>query len=51
MDRLHDELVATVRDPAWDHGVASAVDLILVGHYSKRFADYAAEVRRRTIST
>ncbi|MBH0777720.1 phosphate signaling complex PhoU family protein [Nocardia bovistercoris] len=49
MDRLHEELLTTVLDPGWGHGVTAAVDLTLVGRYYERFADNAVEVGRRTI--
>jgi phosphate transport system regulatory protein PhoU len=49
MDRLHEELLATVLGPAWDHGITAAVDLTLIGRYYERFADNAVEVGRRTI--
>jgi phosphate uptake regulator len=49
MDRLHEQLLATVLGPAWDHGITAAVDLALVGRYYERFADNAVEVGRRTI--
>ncbi|MBY8857140.1 hypothetical protein K7711_11680 [Nocardia sp. CA2R105] len=49
MDRLHEELLATVLDPASDHGITTAVDLTLIGRYHERFADNAVEVGRRTI--
>ena len=49
MNQLHDELLATIRDPAWDHGATTTVDLVLVGQYYKRFADNGADVARRTI--
>ncbi len=49
MDGLHEELLATVLGPAWDHGITAAVDLTLIGRYYERFADNAVEVGRRTI--
>ncbi|MFF0487394.1 phosphate signaling complex protein PhoU [Nocardia sp. NPDC004068] len=49
MDQLHRELLSTILDPAWTHGVTAAVDLSLLGRYYERFADNAVEVGRRTI--
>ncbi|WP_227981337.1 phosphate signaling complex PhoU family protein [Nocardia spumae] len=49
MDHLHEQLLGTVLDPDWDHGVTAAVDLTLLGRYYERFADNAVEVGRRTI--
>lgn len=49
MDRLHEELLAAVLDPVWDHGVTAAVDVTLLGLYYERFADNAVEVGHRTI--
>ncbi|MBH0780444.1 phosphate signaling complex PhoU family protein [Nocardia bovistercoris] len=49
MDHLHEELLATLLDPAWAHGITTAVDLTLLGRYYERFADNAVEVGRRTI--
>ncbi|WP_084505867.1 DUF3349 domain-containing protein [Nocardia harenae] len=51
MNDLHEELLATVLGPLWDHGVAAAVDLTLIGRYYERFADNAVEVGRRTVFT
>jgi hypothetical protein len=31
------------------HGVASAVDITLLGRFHERFADHAAEIRRRVV--
>ncbi|WP_169813515.1 DUF3349 domain-containing protein [Nocardia vaccinii] len=49
MDHLHEDLLATVLGPAWDHGITAAVDMTLIGRYYERFADNAVEVGRRTI--
>ncbi|MFF3567751.1 DUF3349 domain-containing protein [Nocardia jiangxiensis] len=49
MDDLHEELLATVLGPAWDHGITAAVDMTLIGRYYERFADNAVEVGRRIV--
>lgn len=49
MDELHEALLATVLGPMWDHAVAVAVDLTLIGRYYERFADNAVEVGKRTV--
>jgi phosphate transport system protein len=36
-------------DREWKHGVASAVDVTLLGRFYERFADHAVEVARRVI--
>ena len=49
MDRLHEQLLATVLATDWNFGITTAVDLTLLGRYYERFADNAVEVGRRTI--
>ena len=47
MDKLHRQLIGTLVDPNWKHGVESAIDLTLLGRYYERFADHAVSVSRR----
>lgn len=47
MDKLHRQLIATLVDPKWGHGVEAAIDLTLLGRYYERFADHAVSVSRR----
>jgi len=47
MDKLHRQLIGTLVDPSWTHGVESAIDLTLLGRYYERFADHAVSVSRR----
>jgi phosphate transport system protein len=49
MDRLHQQLFALLKDKNWAHGVATAVDLTLLGRFYERFADHAVEIGRRVI--
>jgi len=49
MDNLHRHLFSVLMDREWKHGVASAVDITLLGRYYERFADHAVEVGRRVI--
>jgi phosphate transport system protein len=47
MDKLHRQLIGTLVDPNWQHGVESAIDLTLLGRYYERYADHAVSVSRR----
>ena len=47
MDRLHRQLFITLLDPAWPHGIETAIDVTLIGRYYERFADHAVSVARR----
>jgi phosphate transport system protein len=47
IDTLHRELIGKLTDSSWDRGVASAIDLTLLGRYYERFADHAVSVSRR----
>jgi phosphate transport system protein len=47
MDKLHRQLISTLVDPKWGHGVEAAIDLTLLGRYYERFADHAVSVSRR----
>src|SRR3984885_1820506 len=49
MDDLHRHLFSVLMDREWKHGVASAVDVTLLGRFYERFADHAVEVARRVI--
>jgi phosphate transport system protein len=47
IDTLHRELIGKLTDGSWDKGVASAIDITLLGRYYERFADHAVSVSRR----
>jgi phosphate transport system protein len=49
MDELHRRLFTLMMDPGWEHGIAAAVDVTLLGRYYERFADHAVEIGRRVI--
>ncbi|MFZ2530428.1 MAG: phosphate signaling complex protein PhoU [Rhodococcus sp. (in: high G+C Gram-positive bacteria)] len=49
MDDLHRHLFTVLMDREWDHGVAAAVDVTLLGRFYERFADHAVEVGRRVV--
>ncbi|MFD6393848.1 phosphate signaling complex protein PhoU [Nocardia sp. NPDC055029] len=49
MDDLHRHLFTLLMDREWKYGVASAVDVTLLGRYYERFADHAVEIGRRVI--
>jgi phosphate transport system protein len=49
MDNLHRHLFTIIMDKAWPHGVASAVDVTLLGRFYERFADHAVSVAKRTV--
>src|SRR6201987_2327938 len=49
MDDLHRHLFSVLMDREWRHGVATAVDVTLLGRFYERFADHAVEVARRVI--
>ena len=36
-------------DPSWDHGVAAAVDITLIGRFYERYADHAVALARRVV--
>jgi phosphate transport system protein len=44
MDDLHRHLFTVIMDKEWPHGVASAVDVTLLGRFYERFADHAVSV-------
>ena len=47
MDKLHRQLICTMTNSSWTHGIESAVDITLLGRYYERFADHAVSVSRR----
>ncbi len=49
MDELHRHLFRVVMDREWEHGVAAAVDITLLGRFYERFADHAVDVGRRVV--
>ncbi len=49
MDGLHKHLFTVLMDREWKHGVASAVDVTLLGRFYERFADHAVEIGRRVV--
>jgi phosphate transport system protein len=49
MDDLHQHLFNVLMDREWTHGVATAVDVTLLGRFYERFADHAVELARRVI--
>ncbi|WP_225920589.1 phosphate signaling complex protein PhoU [Pseudonocardia oceani] len=49
MDVLHRRMFEVLMDPAWPHGVPTAVDITLLARYYERFADHAVAVARETV--
>ncbi len=49
MDDLHRRLFTVIMDKDWPHGVASAVDVTLLGRFYERFADHAVSVAKRVV--
>jgi len=47
MDKLHRELISTLLDDNWAHGVEAAIDMTLLGRYYERCADHAVSISRR----
>jgi len=47
MDKLHRQLIGSMSNNTWSHGVETAIDLTLLGRYYERFADHAVSVSRR----
>jgi phosphate transport system protein len=47
MDKLHRQLIGSITNNEWKHGVESAIDITLLGRYYERFADHAVSVSRR----
>lgn len=49
MDDLHRHLFTVMMDRDWQHGVAAAVDVTLLGRYYERYADHAVSIARRVV--
>lgn len=49
MDDLHSHLFTVIMDRDWPHGVATAVDVTLLGRFYERFADHAVSVAKRVV--
>lgn len=49
MDDLHRHLFTLMMSSEWSHGVATAVDVTLLGRFYERFADHAVSVARRVV--
>jgi phosphate transport system protein len=49
MDELHRQLLETVLDAAWPHGVEAAVDMALLGRFYERFADHAVNASKHVV--
>ncbi|MBB1155699.1 MULTISPECIES: phosphate signaling complex protein PhoU [Amycolatopsis] len=49
VDDLHRHLFTVLMDREWPHGVASAVDVTLLGRFYERYADHAVSVAKRMI--
>jgi phosphate transport system protein len=49
INELHQRLLTRLRENDWPHGVASAVDVTLLGRFYERFADHAVEIGHRVI--
>jgi phosphate transport system protein len=47
MDGLHRQLLGSLTNANWTHGVESAIDITLLGRYYERYADHAVSVSRR----
>jgi phosphate transport system protein len=47
MDKLHRQLIGSMSNNTWTHGVESAIDVTLLGRYYERYADHAVSVSRR----
>lgn len=49
MDDLHRHLFTVMMDREWPHGVATAVDVALLGRFYERYADHAVSLARRVV--
>jgi phosphate transport system protein len=47
MDKLHRQLIGSMSNNTWTHGIESAIDITLLGRYYERYADHAVSVSRR----
>ncbi|MBB4687584.1 phosphate signaling complex protein PhoU [Amycolatopsis jiangsuensis] len=49
VDDIHRHLFTVLMDREWPHGVATAVDVTLLGRFYERYADHAVSVAKRMI--
>jgi len=49
VDDIHKHLFTVLMDRDWPYGVATAVDVTLLGRFYERFADHAVSVARRMV--
>ncbi|MBK1784857.1 phosphate signaling complex protein PhoU [Prauserella cavernicola] len=49
VDDIHRNLFSVIMDKDWPHGVATAVDVTLLGRFYERYADHAVSVARRIV--
>ncbi|NIH86418.1 phosphate signaling complex protein PhoU [Amycolatopsis granulosa] len=49
VDEIHRHLFTVIMDKEWQHGVAAAVDITLLGRFYERFADHAVSVGKRMV--
>jgi phosphate transport system protein len=49
VDEIHRHLFTVIMDKDWEHGVAAAVDVTLLGRFYERFADHAVSVGKRMV--
>ncbi|WP_026423185.1 phosphate signaling complex protein PhoU [Actinokineospora inagensis] len=49
MDDLHRHLFTLIMNREWEHGVAAAVDVTLLGRFYERYADHAVSVAKRVV--
>ncbi|MGW3961973.1 phosphate signaling complex protein PhoU [Amycolatopsis sp. NPDC005003] len=49
VDDIHRHLFTVIMDREWPYGVASAVDVTLLGRFYERYADHAVSVAKRMI--
>lgn len=49
VDDIHRHLFSVIMDKDWEHGVATAVDVTLLGRFYERYADHAVSVARRMV--
>ena len=47
MDVLHRNIIATLLDDDWKHGIETAIDMTLLARYYERCADHAVSICRR----
>jgi phosphate transport system protein len=49
VDDIHRHLFSVIMAKDWEHGVATAVDVTLLGRFYERYADHAVSVARRMV--